>query len=295
MDAPWIYRRLVTEQGKHRLASLPTSTEMTTEMSDMTQTHEDKTKPSHGRKNRQLGSANGMLVLFVVAMIATALVALLFGQKIGYQRGYHSSQSELNKNTDGEALTTEQVKELKRKNEILSNDVATAKQELAISLTNLDELRRIDESLKVDNRQLTQVNDVFTDFIAEKGGMPLAVIGAKIEPLPEQAFEYRFDVAMVSRDGSSKTLTPTLTLLNDDSLVEVPLEPKRYDINGVARIRGRFMMPDGFKPLQVKLNLKSNGQSVEQIYNWSLGKSIENMPLSLEELPEVDENPVEPE
>ena len=192
---------------------------MTKKMSDMTQTHEDKTKPSRGRKNHQLGSANGMLVLFVVAMIATALVALLFGQKIGYQRGYHSSQSALSKNTDGEALSTEQVKELKRKNEILSNDVATAKQELAISLTNLDELRRIDEELKVNNRQLTQVNDVFTDFIADKGGMPLAVIGAKIEPLPEQAFEYRFDVAMVSRDGSSKTLTPKLTLLNDDSLV----------------------------------------------------------------------------
>ena len=275
--------------------NLPPTTEMTKNMSDMTQTHDDKTEPSGGRINRQLGSTNGMLVLFVVAMMATALVALLLGQKIGYQRGYHSSQSALNKNADGEALTVEQVKALKRKNEILSNDVATAKQELAISLTNLDELRRIDEELKVSNRQLTQVNDVFNDFIANKGGMPLTVIGAKIEPLPEQAFEYRFDVAMVSRDGKSKTLTPTLTLLNDESLVEVPLEPRRYDINGVARIRGRFMMPDGFKPLQAKLTLKSNGQSVEQIYDWRLGNSIENMPLSLEELPEVDENPVEPQ
>lgn len=275
--------------------NLPTSTEMTKKMSDMTQTHEAKIKPSCGRKDRQLGSTNGMLVLFIVAMMATALVALLLGQKIGYQRGYHSSQSALNKNADGEALTVEQVKALKRKNEILSNDVATAKQELAISLTNLDELRRIDEELKISNRQLTQVNEVFNEFIADKGGMPLTVIGAKIQPLPEQAFEYRFDVAMVSRDGSSKTLTPTLTLLNDDSLVEVPLEPRRYDINGVARIRGRFMMPDGFKPLQVKLTLKSNGQSVEQIYDWRLGNSIEDMPLSLEELPEVDENPVEPE
>lgn len=240
----------------------------------------------------QRGVTSWVLVLFVLAIFATAVVSVLFGHKIGFQRGVHSVEAKAAKSATGEALSADQVEALKLKNEILTNDVATAKQELAISLSNLDELRRDDEALNVTNRQLEQVNSLFSSYIASKGGMPLKVIGAKIAPLPENAFEYRFDVAMVSPDGSQKTLTPTLTLLNDDSLVEVPLDPKRYDINGVARIRGRFMMPEGFKPLQVKLTLSAGGQSIEQLYDWQLGSSVEDMPLSLAELPEVDENPV---
>lgn len=278
--------------------TLPTSTVMIKTMSDMTTSPKDRAPLSGGRdhsQTSQAGFTTWVLVLFVLAMVITAIVALMFGQKIGYQRGYHSSQAEIAQSADGESLTSEQVQALKLKNEILANDVATAKQELAISLTNLDELRETDESLKVANRQLKQVNKVFADYISDQGGMPLQVIGAKIEPLPENAFEYRFDVAMLSKDGSAKTLRPTLTLLNDDSLVEVPLEPKRYDINGVARIRGRFMMPKDFKPLQVKLTLSAGGQSSEQLYNWRLGSTIEDMPISLAELPEVDNNPVDAE
>ncbi|MDO5768179.1 MAG: hypothetical protein Q4P13_01630 [Psychrobacter sp.] len=241
----------------------------------------------------QRGVTSWVLVLFVMAIMATAIVAVLLGHKIGYQRGAHSIQAKAAKSATGEALSAEQVEALKLKNEILANDVATAKQELAISLSNVDELRRDDETLKISNRQLEQVNEVFASYIASKGGLPLKVIGVKMAPLPENAFEYRFDVAMVSPDGSAKTLTPTLTLLNDDSLVEVPLDPKRYDINGVARIRGRFMMPEGFKPMQVKLTLKAGSQSIEQLYDWQLGSNVEDMPLSLAELPEVDENPVD--
>lgn len=263
-------------------------------MSDLTTSNTGRA-PQVCNQSGQSGFTTWVLVLFVLAMVTTAIVALIFGQKIGYQRGFHASQEAITKSVDGESLTVEQVKSLKQQNEILTNDVATAKQELAISLTNLDELRQADESLKVTSRQLQQVNQVFADYIVKKGGMPLQVIGAKIEPLPENAFEYRFDVAMLSKDGSVKTLRPTLTLLNDDSLVEVPLDPSRYDINGIARIRGRFMMPEGFEPLQVKLDLSAGGQNSENLYNWQLGGSVEDMPLSLEDLPEVDKNPVDSE
>lgn len=249
--------------------------------------------PPSQRPSNQLGVTSWVLVLFVVAVCFTALVAILLGHKIGYQRGLHKAEAVAAQSANGKQLSAKQIEELQQKNEILTNDVASAKQELAISLTNLDELRKNDETLKVENRQIRQVNQVFAGYIAANGGMPLKIIGAKIEPLPENAFEYGFDVAMVSADGSSKTLTPTLTLLNDESLVEVPLEPKRYDLNGIARIRGRFMMPDGFKPLQVKLSLKAGGQATEQLYNWRLGQRVEDMPLSLAELPEVDESPIE--
>src|SRR5699024_2733595 len=114
------------------------------------------------------------------------------------------------------------------------------------------------------------------------------VVGAKMEPLPENAFEYRFDVAMLAKDGHQHRLKPTLTLLDEDNLVDVPLEPSTYDIKGIARIRGRFVMPKGFSPKQAKLNLESNGQEVEQIYNWQLASPVEKMPLSLSEIPETD-------
>ncbi|MEJ6069363.1 hypothetical protein MT378_16590, partial [Psychrobacter sp. 16-Bac2893] len=163
-----------------------------------------------------------------------------------------------------------------------------------ISLANLKELRENQQAIMVENRQVAQLNDLYAEIVSEKGGMPLQILGAKIEPLPENAFEYGFDIGMLASDGKAKRLNPTLTLLDDDDFVEVPLEPVSYTIEGVTRIRGRFTMPAGFKPLQIKLNLKAAGQEVEQLYDWKLGAKVDNMPLSLLDLPDVDESPIEP-
>ena len=148
--------------------------------------------------------------------------------------------------------------------------------------------------MTVENRQVAQLNELYAKIVSDKGGLPLQILGAKIEPLPENAFEYGFDIAMLASDGKAKRLRPTLTLLDDDDFVEVPLDPVSYNIEGVTRIRGRFMLPAGFKPLQVKLNLKAGGQEVEQLYDWKLGAKVDSMPLSLSDLPEVDESPIEP-
>ena len=51
-------------------------------------------------------------------------------------------------------------------------------------------------------------------------------------------------------------------------------------------------MPAGFKPLQVKLNLKAGNQQLEQLYDWTIGDMVDNMPLSLVDLPEVDQSPI---
>ncbi len=124
--------------------------------------------------------------------------------------------------------------------------------------------------------------------------MPLQILGAKIEPLPENAFEYGFDVGMLSEDGQAKNLKVTLTLQNKDDFVEVPLDPARYAIEGIERIRGRFVMPTGFKPLQVKLSLEADNQKIEQLYDWKLGARVDSMPLSLSDLTEVDRSPITP-
>lgn len=249
----------------------------------------------HGSIARsQQGASTLVLALFVIAILVTAVVAMLFGHKLGYQRGYHSMQTETKQAVITNKESLQELKDLRVSHKIATNQVATAKQELEISLANLKELRDNQQELTVENRQLAQLNELYAEIVSDKGGLPLQILGAKIDPLPENAFEYGFDVAMLASDGSAKRLRPTLTLLDDDDFVEVPLDPVSYSIEGVTRIRGRFTMPAGFKPLQVKLNLKAGGQEVEQLYDWKLGAKVDSMPLSLSDLPEVDESPIEP-
>ena len=240
----------------------------------------------------QKGASSLLLALFVVVILVTAIVSLMFGHKLGYQRGYHVMKTQINQDTINNGEATVELKDLRLNNKILTNQVATAKQELEISLTTLNELRESQQEMSVENRQVTQLNEIYAEVISEKGGMPLQILGAKIEPLPENAFEYGFDIGMLSSSGKGKSVNATLTLLNEEELVEVPLEPSRYSVKGIERIRGRFVMPAGFKPLQIKLKLESSGQKVEQLYDWKLGATVDDMPLSLMDLPEFDESPI---
>lgn len=249
---------------------------------------------SNNIASHQQGASTLVLALFVVAILVTAIVGLVFGHKLGYQRGFHSMQNEAKQAIINSSEASKELEDLRLSNKIATNQAATAKQELAISLANLTELRDNQQELTVENRQVSQLNELYADVITDKGGMPLQILGAKIEPLPENAFEYGFDIGMLSADGKAKRLRPTLTLLNDDDFVEVPLDPASYTIEGIVRIRGRFMMPSGFKPLQAKLSLQAGGQEIEQLYDWKLGDRVDNMPLSLLDLPEVDESPIEP-
>lgn len=233
-----------------------------------------------------------LLLLFVAAVLVTAIVALMLGHKLGYQRGYYALQNETQLSAVDIEQTSKSLKDLQIKNKVLANQVATAKQELLISLTNLDELRETQKEVKVESQQVSQLNELYAKLITKQGGMPLQILGAKIDPLPENAFEFGFDVGMLSEDDQAKNLAVTLTLQDKDNFIEVPLDPANYAIQGIVRIRGRFVMPAGFKPLQVKLNLEAGDQKVEQLYDWKLGDMVDNMPLSLLDLPEVDQSPI---
>jgi len=250
--------------------------------------------PISGIASSQRGASTLVLALFVVAVLVTAVVGLVFGHKLGYQRGLYSMETEAKQAIIDSTEATQALEDLRLSNKIATNQAATAKQELAISLANLKELRESQQELTVENKQVSQLNELYSDVIREKGGMPLQVLGAKISPLPENAFEYGFDIGMLSSDGQAKRLRPVLTLLNNDNLVEVPLDPAYHMIEGIVRIRGRFVMPSGFRPLQAKLTLQAGGQKVEQLYDWKLGDSVDNMLPSLLDLPEVDESPIVP-
>lgn len=240
----------------------------------------------------QLGYGVNILLLFGIAIVLTAIITMVFAYRFGYYRGYQISSHHEQLKEQEVGMTVDDVKSLKLQAQIMQKERDTAEQERDISLRNFAEQRKVQQELEIYNLQLEQLNDVYAQALSKKGGLPLQIIGAMIEPLPEHAFEYRFDIAMLSPDGKTKQLIPKLTLLDETSLVEVPLQPSEYEIAGVSHIRGRFVMPDGFQPKQVKLNISAAGQHIEQLYNWRLSTPVDNMPLSLAEIPEPDQRPV---
>lgn len=240
----------------------------------------------------QAGKTASLLLAFGGSLLLVALVSLLFGRQLGYHQGESHAKEQAKVQAGGEEITPEAYKALKLKADTLQNSLVTTQQERDISLTNLEELRLDEQALKVTNLQLQQNDEIFTKLLAKQGGIPLQIIGAKIEPLPENAFEYRFDVAMLDKGNQPRKLNPKLTLLNEVNMVEVPMEPKSYDIRGIARVRGRFVMPKEFTPKQMKIEFNVGNDHAEKVYDWQLGEPLDNLPYSLAETPETDKSPV---
>lgn len=233
-----------------------------------------------GKSNKKTGQKNfvvPILATFLGGVVLVAIVAGSLGYKIGHNQGLHTA-SVVATDGEGKALTTDDIKAIRLENDILKTETATLTQERDISLNNLNLLKDEMEGLKTSNLQLEQLNEVLSKVAIKEGGVPLGVLGAQIVALPENSYEYRFDVAMLARDGRGKMLTPRLTLLNATSMVEIPLKPKTYDIQGVANIRGRFIMPDGFSPRQIRLTLSVDGKHLEQLYDWRVGKVSASTP-----------------
>lgn len=237
---------------------------------------------------QQTGTTAQILALFLVALIFTALVVAFIGYQVGHRQGVYSAKDavlEEAATADAGALAAENAK-LKQQVELITK-------ERDISLTNIERLNEEQKALETKSLQLAQVNDLLKSSVAEQGGVALKVIASQIGSLPENTFEYRFDVAMIDVSGKAVKMTPRLTLLNATSMVEIPLEPSSYDINGVANIRGRFVMPEGFVPRQMKLELNAGGQKVQQLYNWQVGKIISDAPSSLSEVGGTDNRPID--
>ncbi len=233
-----------------------------------------------------------LLPIFAITLIVVSLILSIFVYKLAYRKGYHDANRETKILADGIEMNTAGLKNIQLENEILKNEADSALQERDISLNNLVNLRKRMEELSITNAQLKQTIKLYAKNLSVQGGIPLQVIGVKIEPLPEQAYEYRFDVLQLAPDGKTYTLYPKIDLLNSTSFVSIPIKPKTYEINGVARIRGRFTMPEGFNPQQLRLKLSAGNENIEQLYNWRLGKRKNDVPLSLAEVPHPDQRPI---
>ncbi|AKG15437.2 hypothetical protein AAX09_05370 [Moraxella bovoculi] len=246
-----------------------------------------KTVPSRRSLNQQAGATAQILALFLAAIIFTSLVVAFIGYQVGHRQGVYAA-----KDLKSDQVASADVSTLAAENSKLKEDVDALTKERDISMGNLERLTEEQKALETKNLQLAQVNDLLKSSVAEQGGVALKVIGSEIGSLPENTFEYRFDVAMIDVSGRSVRMVPRLTLLNATSMVEIPLEPSSYDINGVANIRGRFVMPEGFSPRQMKLELVAGDQKIQQLYDWQVGKTISDAPASLSEVDGADNRPI---
>lgn len=246
-----------------------------------------KTVPLRRSLNQQAGATAQILALFLAVLIFTSLVVAFIGYQVGHRQGVHAA-----KDLKSDQAVSADVNTLAAENAKLKEDVDALTKERDISMGNLERLTEEQKALETKNLQLAQVNDLLKSSVAEQGGVALKVIGSEIGSLPENTFEYRFDVAMLDISGKAVTMIPKLTLLNETSMVEIPLDPPSYDVRGVANIRGRFIMPEGFEPKQMKIELAAGTQKVQKLYNWQIGKIITDAPPSLSEMSSTSYRPI---
>lgn len=222
-----------------------------------------------------------ILALFAIALVIVAIVTSIFAYRIGHKQGAKSATAMMMSETeDGQSqVTSIQVASLKQQ-------LDSIVQERDISLSNLSTLREQNDSLKTKNLQLKQLNDLLLDNVAKEGGVPLKLLAAEITALPDRTYEYRFDVAMIDKSGGAVTTLPKLTLLNATSEANIALPTQ--EVRGITYIRGKFVMPKGFEPKQMRVELKTGGQErVVQLYNWSVGK-----PVAVSEDRGISERPI---
>lgn len=235
----------------------------------------------------QQGVTKKLFVLFLLSILVAGAGAGYLGHWLGFKLGaesfgetakaYHKLRSE----ADGREKL---IAELKQKSTV-------AMQERDISLKNMEDIR---DNLAVMQRReefLIAQRDAYQSMVANQGGVSLKVYDQKIKPLPENAFEYRFDLVLVqAKDRPARHINVDLTLLDGDAIVRVPLRQSRYEIDGFKRVQGRFIMPKGFTPKKLKLVVQGVGEeNVVQYYRWGYGKKIQNMPAGLADVPKLED------
>lgn len=219
--------------------------------------------PAHAQKMTLADSK--VLFLFGVAVVVTALAAGVLGYSIGERKARQQS-AVIGTDNRSKKITVEEFQSLLLENDILKSEMASLIQERDIALNNFNLIKDEFQDSKSALDDMKSLNQALTES-AQFSDKPLQIVGMNIKRLEGETFEYRFDVLIPSVE--IKTMTPTLTLLNSTSMVEVPLNPTSYDAKGMVTIQGRFIMPDNFTPSQLKLAAVVEDERVVKLYNWN--------------------------
>lgn len=211
---------------------------------------------------------NRVIPLFVFALVSlSAIVGAL-----AYQMGERQGRKSFAITTDhkGTSITADDIQKINLENELLKGEVSALIQERDISLNNINAMRDELQAIKDERDEYKALNDALSAH-AQSNGEVAHVIDVNIDNLENNNFAYRFDVLIPS--SSEQHFVPNLTLFNPTSMVNIPLSPKVYHAKGVVTVRGKFTMPKGFTPNQLRLTLKVADKEVVKIYNWRISQS----------------------
>lgn len=211
------------------------------------------------------GMLGQILPLILILAVIVAGLAGVLGYNLGERAG--KKQASIITNHKGEVISLEEIKTLQLENELLKNEVATLIQERDISINNLNLVRETNHELKANYQEVNALNEALARA-DPNDDKPAQVLEMAIYAIGSNVFEYNFDVLIVST--SDKRLEPRLTLLNATNLVEIPLTPNEFNTKGMVKIQGKFAMPTGFNPSQLKLTLNIDGQNIVKFYDWQV-------------------------
>lgn len=235
----------------------------------------------------QKGATLKLFLLFLMTILIVGGSAMYFGHWLGFRLGSES----LGKTA--QAYHQLKVEHKNQQEELLNikEQMIKANEERDVSIKNMNDIRNSLDMLQKREKFLISQRDAYQAMVSnETEEASLKIFDQSIKPLPENAFEYAFDLVLLQpKNASAKRITVDVTLMDGDTIVRVPLEPSEYEITGFKRVQGRFIMPKGFTPKKLKLSVTGIGaQSVEQYYNWRYGKHIKNMPQGLIDVPPLE-------
>lgn len=219
--------------------------------------HKQKTRLSGKMHPEQFWQITHLLLAFVCVL---SLAVGYFAYQIGKRHGQQVS-AVIATDYKGDNITAQQVSAIRLENDILKTEIATLTQERDISLHNLNLLKGQMQALQTDYEETKQLNEA----LSINKNSTLELIDVRMKSVGDNVYAYHVDVAATQ----AQKFTPKLTLLNATSIVEVPFEKDSYHAKGLFAIEGQFVMPTGFTPSQLKLEIiRADRTKIEKLYNW---------------------------
>ena len=213
------------------------------------------------------------------------MVSILCGFAIGQWSGFRIGANSLGDTARAYKQLKVDNKELSTQNSAYQIEFSRLSQETDAAVNNLSSYRDAVEILRGREELYVKQTDVLRSMLPESMTPKLEVLSASMEPLPERAYEYQFDVMLIQPQGRpERTVSADLQLIDGESVVRVPLSQDRYQLSGLKRIEGRFIMPSGFTPTQLKLVLSGGGDTLNKLYRWGSGEVISYLPNNLNEI-----------
>lgn len=219
--------------------------------------------------------------IMALAAILIASGSVVIGYSVGHRQGMSAVGASAREVSDLQHAVVEQKSAI----EILTRTLNAVVQERDIAVTSAKDLQlKINQAN--DLKQLAETRQTrYQDILLSRGGIELTVHQIDIVPLPERAYEYRIDLMALRPNLRNSKGRLSLTLVNGETIVAVPLSEDQFDFSTFERMTGRWTMPSGFTPAYLDISLSANGQKTVQRYAWENGKVVKDAPATLADVP----------